>query len=72
MFNISKDKSPDPDRLNGFFFHKTWHILGVDISDAIIDFFNINQILRQINATYIAFIPKVLNPDLVKDFRSIS
>lgn len=42
MFSISKDKSPCLDGLNGFFFHKTWNILGVDISNAIIDFFNNN------------------------------
>lgn len=72
MFNINKDKSPGLDGFNGYFFRTCWNIVGQEITDAILEFFDLGQLLKRMNATYLALIPKCSNPESVRDYRHIS
>ncbi|GJS75176.1 hypothetical protein Tco_0725057 [Tanacetum coccineum] len=72
MFDIGDDRAPGPDGYTSTFFKKGWNIVGVDICNAIRDFFSNGQILKEINHTFIALIPKVNTPLKVNDYRLIS
>ncbi|KAM3219894.1 hypothetical protein P3L10_024425 [Capsicum annuum] len=58
MFSININKSSGPDGFGAGFFKLTWSIVGSDISDAILEFFEYGKLLTQINSTNIALIPK--------------
>ncbi|GKE08546.1 putative RNA-directed DNA polymerase, eukaryota, reverse transcriptase zinc-binding domain protein, partial [Tanacetum coccineum] len=47
-------------------------IIGHDICNAVRDFFSNGQILKEINHTFLALIPKVTTPLKVNDYRPIS
>lgn len=72
LFSFKPDKSPGPDGFNNFFFMKYWYVVGKDVVDAVIEFFENGSMLKQINNTIIALIPKIKNPTCLKDFRPIS
>lgn len=46
--------------------------MGKDVSDAVMSFFTSSLLLKEFNATVIALVPKVENPNRVSDFRPIS
>ena len=54
------------------FYQKYWHLIGEDVSNAVITCLNSSKILKAINHTYITLIPKVKNPEIVSEFRPIS
>ena len=72
FFSLNPNKAPGPDGFNGCFFRKTWHILGNVVIMAIKSFFQTGSLLKEVNATIIALIPKVPNPSKLKDYRPIS
>ena len=72
MFSLKDNKAPGPDGFNSGFFKKAWSVVGDDVLFAIKSFFSSGKLLKQVNATTIALIPKVSNPSQVKDFRPIS
>ncbi|XP_074314866.1 uncharacterized protein LOC141651037 [Silene latifolia] len=72
MFNIPNDKAPGPDGYSSKFFKDTWETVGEDISNAILDFFDSDQLLKQINNTLITLIPKVERPSSVLQYRPIA
>lgn len=72
MFSIPDGKAPGPDGFSALFFKQAWHIVGRDVSDAIIFFFETGSLPRCINATRIALVPKKESPDSFKDYRPIS
>jgi hypothetical protein len=65
-------KALGPDGLPPLFYQKYWHLLGEDITKAVLNYLNSGKILKAINHTYITLIPKVKNPEDVKEFRPIS
>jgi hypothetical protein len=65
-------KAPGPDGLPPLFYQKYWHLLGEDITKVVLNCLNSGKILKAINHTYITLIPKVKNPEDVKEFRPIS
>ncbi|KAK0581565.1 hypothetical protein LWI29_015235 [Acer saccharum] len=71
-FSLHPNKAPGPDGFNAHFFKKTWDIVGEDVINAIQGFFRFGLLLKELNATIIALVPKVLNPSKMKDFRPIS
>ncbi|GJW29169.1 RNA-directed DNA polymerase, eukaryota, reverse transcriptase zinc-binding domain protein [Tanacetum coccineum] len=59
MFSMGDEKSPGPDGFSAAFFKEAWHIVGVDVINAIREFFTNGKLLKELNHTIIALIPKV-------------
>nr|GEY86414.1 hypothetical protein [Tanacetum cinerariifolium] len=72
MFSMGNDKSPGPDGFTAAFFKDTWDIIGVDVIKAVKEFFTNGRLLKELNHTIIALIPKVNSPARVTDYRPIS
>ena len=72
MFSIDDNKAPGPDGFSARFFKAAWSIIGSDVTEAVISFFNSGSLLREINCTIIALVPKVPNPEFMNDYRPIS
>ncbi|GKF11407.1 methylenetetrahydrofolate reductase 1, partial [Tanacetum coccineum] len=49
-----------------------WSVVGHDVCNAVRDFFSNGCILKEINHTFLALIPKVSTPLKVNDYRLIS
>ena len=72
VFDLAPDKSPGPDGFPPFFFQKYWTLVGNSVIRAVQAFFHSGQLLREINHTFVALIPKIDNPSLANHFRPIS
>ena len=72
IFSINDSKAPSPDGFTSLFFKKAWSIVGSDVTEAMESFFNSGCMLREINCTIIALVPKVPNPESMHDYRPIS
>nr|GEU39736.1 hypothetical protein [Tanacetum cinerariifolium] len=72
MFDIGDDRAPGPDGYTSVFFKKGWNIVGDDICNAVCEFFSNGFLLKEINHTFLALIPKVSTPLRVNDYRPIS
>ncbi|GJW97300.1 hypothetical protein Tco_0179108 [Tanacetum coccineum] len=72
MFDIGDEKALGPDEYTYVFFKKGWSIIGLNICNAVLDFFSNRQIFKEINHTFLALIPKVATPLKVNDYRHIS
>ncbi|GJW84185.1 hypothetical protein Tco_0157330 [Tanacetum coccineum] len=72
LFSMGNDKSPGPDGYTAAFFKESWTIIAADFKQAIREFFVNGTLLKELNHTIIALIPKVDSPSRVTDFRPIS
>ncbi|GJZ78556.1 putative RNA-directed DNA polymerase, eukaryota, reverse transcriptase zinc-binding domain protein, partial [Tanacetum coccineum] len=72
MFSMGDDKSPGPDGYTASFFKEAWEIVGTEVTQAIRLFFINGNLLKEINPTIIALIPKVKSHTRVNDYRPIS
>ncbi|XP_074271555.1 uncharacterized protein LOC141595487 [Silene latifolia] len=72
LFSIPSNKSPGPDGYTSHFYKDSWDIVGKDICEAVINFFDTGRLLTQINSTVITLIPKIDRPTSVKHYRPIS
>lgn len=72
MFSIGDDKATGPDGYTSKFFKSDWNIIGGDICKAVKEFFSTGKLLKVVNATLIALLPKVDNPQQVTEFRLIA
>jgi hypothetical protein len=72
LFSIGNEKALGPDGYSSLFFKKAWSIVGGDFCAAVKDFFASRELLKQVNHSIIALVPKSSNANLVADFRSIS
>ncbi|GJR87109.1 RNA-directed DNA polymerase, eukaryota, reverse transcriptase zinc-binding domain protein [Tanacetum coccineum] len=72
MFDINDYKAPRPDGYSACFFKKAWAVIGKDVCQAVKDFFENGKLLKEINSTLIALIPKVAQPNNVTEFRPIA
>ncbi|XP_059310476.1 uncharacterized protein LOC132061833 [Lycium ferocissimum] len=54
------------------FFKKAWSIIGKQITEAVLDYFDAGQLYKGINCTAITLVPKVPNPSTIKDYRPIA
>ncbi|KAL0310232.1 UNVERIFIED_CONTAM: hypothetical protein Scaly_2947700 [Sesamum calycinum] len=72
FFDIAEDKAPGPDGYSSGFYKAAWPVIGEEVVKAILEFFTTGRLLKQVNTTILALIPKVRVPSLVSDFRPIS
>lgn len=68
MFQIDNNKSPSPDGFGSGFFKSAWIIVGADITDAILEFFQNGKLLRELNSTNLALISKVEVPKYANQY----
>ncbi|KAL2240797.1 UNVERIFIED_CONTAM: hypothetical protein Sindi_0720900 [Sesamum indicum] len=60
VFDIDEDKAPGPDGYSSGFFKAAWPIVGQEVTSAVLDFFSTGRLLKQINTTLLALIPKII------------
>ena len=72
IFSLNDSEAPGPDGFTSLFFKKAWSIVGSDVTEAVESFFDSGCMLREINCTIIALVPKVPNPESMHDYRPIS
>ncbi|KAL0420726.1 UNVERIFIED_CONTAM: hypothetical protein Slati_3095500 [Sesamum latifolium] len=72
LFDIAEDKSPGPDGFSSGCYKVAWTVVGEDVTNAILEFFNTGKLLKQVNTTLLALIPKVETPSLVADLCPMS
>ncbi|KAK6145965.1 hypothetical protein DH2020_019834 [Rehmannia glutinosa] len=72
LFDIEDERSPGPDGFSSGFFKKSWDIVGNDVIAVVSEFFDSSKLLRQINHTAIALIPKTDHSPTVADFKPIA
>nr|GEY68036.1 hypothetical protein [Tanacetum cinerariifolium] len=58
LFSMGDDKSPGLDGYTAAFFKEAWTIVGDEVSNAIREFFTNGKLLKELNHTVIALIPK--------------
>jgi len=72
LFSMDDNKAPGSDGYTSAFFKKSWNIVGVDFCSAVKDFFASGEILKQLNHSTIALVPKSANANSTADYRPIS
>ncbi|KAK4382260.1 hypothetical protein Sango_2889900 [Sesamum angolense] len=60
FFDIAEDKAPGPDGYSSGFYKAAWPVIGEEIIKAILEFFTTGRLLKQVNTTILALIPKRL------------
>lgn len=65
-------KSLGADGMFSLFYKKHWHIVGEDVTREVLQFLNGGNMPCKWNDTTVVLIPKVQNPDKLKDLRPIS
>lgn len=69
---IKSDSSPGVDGMTGKFFQKFWSITGSQVTQEVRKFFESGTLPTDWNFTELCLLPKVPNPNLMKDLRPIS
>lgn len=72
VFSMKAYKSSVPDGFPPAFFQHFWEVVKLDLLWAAQDFFRTRKLLKKLNKTFIALIPKVKDPGTLSDFNSIS
>ncbi|KAL2252827.1 UNVERIFIED_CONTAM: hypothetical protein Sindi_0077400 [Sesamum indicum] len=72
VFDIANDKVSGPDGYSSGFFKAAWPVVGQEVTKAVLEFFSTGKLVKQVNSTLLALIPKVHTPMTVGDFRPIS
>ncbi|GJR89610.1 uncharacterized protein Tco_0213621 [Tanacetum coccineum] len=72
MFSIGDNKSPGLDGYTSKFFKEAWECIGGDVCKAVQEFFTNGKLLKELNHTVLALLPKVKTPSKINDYRPIS
>ncbi|KAK4384561.1 hypothetical protein Sango_3048800 [Sesamum angolense] len=72
FFDIEVESAPGLDGYTSAFYRAAWPVVGQIMFEAVGEFFRMGKILKQINTTLLALIPKVNMPTYVSDYRPIS
>jgi len=72
LFSMDDNKASSPDGYTSAFFKQAWNIVGEDLCSAVQDFFASGEILKQLNHSTIALVPKSANANCAADYRPIS
>ncbi|KAK3225731.1 hypothetical protein Dsin_005593 [Dipteronia sinensis] len=66
------NKAPGPDGFNLNFIKENWDVIKEDFMDFLKEFYSDGAIVWHLNQTFLALIPKVVNPIALAHFRPIS
>ena len=72
LFQMHPSKSHGSDDMSPFFFRKYWHIIGQDVTIAILSVLNFGHMLHNMNFTHIVLIPKNNELKNMSDYKPIS
>lgn len=72
IFAMKSSKAPGPDGCSAGFFKAAWSVVDVDVIAAIRSFLETTRLLRDMNSTILALVPKKVNPSSMGDFRPIT
>lgn len=72
MFSFASTKSPGPDGLPPLFYKSFWKTTSHALIHVVQHFFKIGHLLKALNHTFIALIPKKRSATLVEHYRPIS
>ncbi|XP_063938227.1 uncharacterized protein LOC108193487 isoform X3 [Daucus carota subsp. sativus] len=72
FFSMGDDKASGPDGFSARFYKSAWPVIGPDVCNGVKEFFSSGKLLKEVNATLIALIPKVKCPSQVSEFRPIA
>ncbi|XP_048502962.1 uncharacterized protein LOC125498737 [Beta vulgaris subsp. vulgaris] len=72
LFDIEDNKAPGPDGYTSCFYKRAWPIVGAEVTEAVLEFFQTGRLLKQVNATTLCLVPKCDQPNDVSQFRPIA
>ncbi|KAI0531357.1 hypothetical protein KFK09_000910 [Dendrobium nobile] len=72
VFDGNENSAPGPDGFTYAFYKKSWNVLGLQIFNAVNNFFISGNLPKGVKATAIALIPKCTHASNINDFRPIS
>lgn len=72
FFSLPHNKASGQDGYTPDFFMSYWYVVGGEVTAAVAEFFNSGHLLKEMNATNLALIPKIPNASKNSDFRPIS
>lgn len=72
VFQLGALKAPGPDGFPALFFHHYWKEVGGAVTKMVIHFFRTGFMLKQLNHSLIALLPKVDHPTKIEQFWPIS
>lgn len=72
LFQMEDQKASGSDGFPAIFYKKFWDIVGENVINAVISFFQLGTMPKEINSSLIALTPKTQNPTTINNFRPIS
>lgn len=72
LFSLSKNKAPSLDGFSADFFHKTQPLIGDDVCEVVLKFFQHGQLFKEVNSTILTLVPNKKNPSFMGDYSPIS
>ena len=72
LFQMHSSKSLSPDGMSPYFFQKFWHIVGPNVTSAVLSVLHSRRCLHKMNLAHIVLIPKKNKLEHMCEYRPIS
>lgn len=66
VFQLAALKASRPDGMFGILYHHCWDVVGTDLVDVVLAFFESGRMLKELNHTHLVLIPKVPHPESIE------